>query len=194
MWGTSIEDKRVPSTRNLCPFLFQTLCRRILSKYSGPRYVTSCVIPLPSLKMILSWSINNMLIASLSASLSESADNSWLSKEIMFEGLLVSDVKFVTVFTFEEWACVQNDLYAQNPLSKRSSGRPDTRVGYVFLNCPKDQASTSAKFLDLMQVSSSGFPFALRNFSASYLVERRLTGELGWYRELSKMKICCVLR
>ncbi len=151
-----------------------------LIRILGSRYVTSHVIPLPSFKMIFSWSINNMLIALLSALLKESVDSSWLSKGIMFEGLLFADVKFVTVFTYEKWACMQNDLYKQNLLSKRSSGRPDTGVGNVPLNCPKDKVSTWVKYLDLMQVSSSGLPFVSRNFSASRLVESRLIGELGW--------------
>jgi hypothetical protein len=34
---------------------------------------------------------------------------------------------------------MQKDMYIQNPSSKRRSGKPDTRVGKVFLNCPKDQ-------------------------------------------------------
>ncbi len=84
MLGASMEDNRVPSTRNLCPFLFQFLCWRISSENCGPRYETSCVIPLPSFKMMFSWSINSMLIASLSESSREPSASSWFSKGITF--------------------------------------------------------------------------------------------------------------
>ncbi len=83
-------------------------------------------------------------------------------------------------------------LYVRNPSSKRSSGRPDTKVGKVFLNCPKDQVRTWVEYQDSMQVSLSELLSALRNFSARHLVERKFTGEVGWYKQLSKMKICCV--
>ena len=65
MSGASMEDRRVPLMRNSCPFLFWTLCCRISSENCGPRYEPSRVIPLPSFKLMFSWSIYSMFIASL---------------------------------------------------------------------------------------------------------------------------------
>jgi hypothetical protein len=70
-------------------------------------------------------------------------------------------------------------VYAQKPLSKRSSGRPDTGVGNIFLKCPKDQVRMCIEYQDSIQVSSSGLLFASMNFSDRRLVERRLTGKSG---------------
>jgi len=90
--------------------------------------------------MTVSLSMKNMLIISSSSSDSskEMEESSWLSYGIMLEGLISSGVESVTAFAYEDQACMQKDVYVQNPSSKRSSGRPDTGVGKVFLNCPKD--------------------------------------------------------
>ncbi len=88
--------------------------------------------------------------------------------------------------------CVQNDLYSWNPSSNRSSGRPEIGVGNVFRNQPNDQMRTWVEYWDLILVSSLGFPLSSINFSARHLVERRLTGKSGWYRQLFKTNVCFV--
>ncbi len=92
----------------------------------------------------------------------------------------------------KEDTCIQNELYWRNPSSNSNSGRPDIGVGNVFLKLPKDQIKTWVEYLDSICVCSSGFPSESMNFSASCLVESKLTSELGWKRQLSRMNVCFI--
>ena len=86
--------------------------------------------------------------------------------------------------------CMQKDLYWRKPSSKSNSGKPDTGVGNVFLKFPNDQVKICIEYFDSIQVCSSGHPLESRNFLARGRVDKRLTGEAGWKRQLSRMKVC----
>ncbi len=71
--------------------------------------MTSHVIPLKSFKMTFSLSIKSMLIvsSSLSDSSKELEESSWLSYGITLESLILSGVKSVIAFAYEDQACMQ---------------------------------------------------------------------------------------
>ena len=118
-------------------------------------------MPLPSLNVIDSSDMNNMLSCLISSSSNGTIED--LKEAYSGNGDPTSEQKFLNV---------------PNPSSKRSSGSPETGVGNVFWYLPKHQYKVWVEYLETILVSLSGFPSWSRTFSASRLVDRRLTGDL----------------
>ena len=162
MSGWSSDLNMTPSTRSSLSSDVLIWCLRPFSLSEGPMYETTLCSPFPLLNVTDSSAMNSMLSHSISSSLYGTID----------------DPK-------DAWGGIgdptsrQKLLNAWNPSSNRSSGRPETGVGNVFVYFPKHHVSLCVEYLELIAVSSSGFPSLSRNFSASRRVDRRLTGDSG---------------
>ena len=135
--------------------------------------------------MTVSLVIKSMLISS-----SSSVDCCKSSSSSNGMNVLLFEVSSSISLAAYDETSMQKDLYPWKPSSKSNSGRPDSGVGKVYLKFSNDHVSTCVEYRDSILVCSSGFPFSSINFPASLRVDNKLTGELGWYKQLSKMKTC----